>query len=569
MDKRLKFGIKAIIFIIMLLSIPLSSHAYMGQNKDYILTDEKPENLEETHYLEFVSKETYSVKAGDTLWDIAESYWGDGTYYQKILDDNADVVSMPEHLMPGSELQLEKTLYTKAGIEDHISQNQFRYDVIVGKDAFKLEDSYGNRNFNSPYWIYASVPYENDLKEADPYVHWEEFKDEVRRCSKKICGELVSDLSFERYQVTGIGSLCGYHFTFDAGDKEYIIMAYFCYNTTTQSEAFALCEKQRCTKSMLGLIRGKTFYAAVRFLDPGVYYVKAQDYVGSEDWKYPQLRNPFVNAMQRLYSGPLLQAEDYPNDDVIKWKAPELEKLVREELSNLWQLTEEEKQAFMERDMTAGDLAGIEEMDLSYYSVDNGTEEEYMRVQLNGSANNGTDITLYPPVKERLLNTLEDLKHFRELKSLNVILRTPCITNLSCIENLTDLRVLNLDIQSADTQVENVDFLGKLTKLRSLRMGGWYWKKQYNEYFEGITDLSILRNCPHLAYLTLKTGNVESYDFLADLPEIHYLFLSRIWGEKNLVPDESLLPNARFIEIYGEQVRFENGEGYDPPYNLR
>ncbi len=569
MGKRLRRNIKATIFIIILLSISMDSRAYFGQNEDYLLTDVKPDGRGKMHYLEFVSQETYTVKAGDTLWDIAQDYWGSGTYYQKLISDNEDVVDVLEQLMPGTELQLEKTLYTKVGIGDYISQDQFGYELIVDEEAFGLEDIYGKRQFHSPYRIYASVPYENDLKEADPYVHWDAFKDEVKRCGTDICGDLVSDLSFERYQVTGIGSLCGYQFTFDAGDREYVILAYFCYNSTTQSEAFALCDKELCTESTLALARGKTFYAAVRFLDPGVYYVKAQDYVGAQDWNYPQLRNPFVNAMQRLYSGPLKKVEDYPNDYVIEWKEPELEKLVREELSGLWQLTKEEKQAFMERGVTAGDLAAIEEMELSYYSVDNDSEEEYLRVRLNKSEDNGTDITLRPPVKARLLGSLDDLRHFRGLKSLDITLRTPCITGLSWREDLTDLQVLSMDIYSADTQVKDVDFLGKLPNLRTLRMGGWYWKKEYNEYFEGITDLSILRSCPHLAYLTLKTGNVESYDFLADLPEIHYLYLSRIWGEKNVVPDESLLPNARFIEIYGEQVRFENGDGYDPPYNLR
>ncbi len=563
MNKRLKRIVAAVLFTIILSGISTDSHAYFGQNSDYYLTTEKPKGRGKNHYLEFVSKETYTVEPGDTLWDIARDYWGSGACYQKILSDNGEAVSVPERLIPGTELKLEKTLYTKVGIGDYINQDQFRYDMLVGGEAFDLEDSYGKKDFKPPYQIYASVPYVNDLKEDDPYVHWEEFKEEVSRCSREICGDLVSDLSFERYQVTGIGSLCGYSFTFDAGDKEYIIMAYFCYNSTTQSEAFALCEKEGCSKNLLELIRGKTFYAAVRFLDPGTYYVKDEDFVGSEVWKYPQLRNPFVNAMTRLYAGPLEQAEDYPDDYVIEWKAPELEKLVREELAGLWQLTEEEKQAFMERDVTAKDLAGIEEMELSYYSVLNGNEEEYLRLQLNGSEDNGTDITLKAPVKRQLLDTLEDLGHFHDLKSLEITLRTPGITDLSCIGNLTELKSLDMDIYSADTRVENVDFLGSLKKLRKLVMGGWYWKKEYNEYFEGITDLSILRSCPHLAYLTLKAGNVERYDFLGDLPEIHYLYLSRVWGEKNVVPDESLVPNARFIQIYGEQVRFENGEGYD------
>ncbi len=561
MDKGLRRSAKAAIFIVILLGIPMDSHAYFGQNEDYLLTEEKPEDWgRAAHYLEFVDRETYTVKDGDTLWNIAEDYWGNGTYYQKILSDNADVVSVPERLMPGTELQLKRTLYTKAGIGDNIDQDQFVYDLIVKGEAFELEDSFGRKNFTSPYCIYASVPYVNDLKEADPYVHWEEFKNEVSRCSREICGDLVSDLSFERYQVTGIGRLCGYHFTFDAGNKEYIIMAYFCYNDTTKSEAFALCEKERCTENILEMVRGKTFYAAVRFLNPGMYYGKAQDYVGAEDWNYPQLRNPFVNAMQRLYSGPLEQVEDYPDDYAIEWKEPEFEKLVREELAGLWQLTEEEKQAFMERDVTAGDLAAIEEMEISYSSVGHDGEKESLRVRLNGSVN-GTGITLYPPVSERLMDTLEDLGHFRGLKSLKVTLRAPHITDLSCIGNLTDLRVLDMDIYSTDTQVKNVDFLGKLTRLRKLCMGGWFWRD--NEYFEGITDLSILRRCPRLAYLTLGAGNVESYDFLGDLPEIYYIRLSEVSGGKNVVPDVSLLPNACFIEFYGDQVRFEHGKGYD------
>lgn len=266
-------------------------------------------------------------------------------------------------------------------------------------------------------------------------------------------------------------------------------MAYFCYNKTTKSEAFALCEKKRCTETVLEMVRGKTCYAAVRCLDPGMYYVKAQDYVGAEMWNYPQLRNPFVNAMQRLYSGPLKQVEDYPNDYAIVWKEPEFERLVREELSKLWQLTEEEKQAFMERDVTAGDLALIEEMEIVNYSTGY-SEEEYLRVRLNGSAGYGTDIT------GRLLGTLEDLGHFRGLKSLEIRLHTPNITDLSCLENLVDLKVLSMSIYSADTQVENLDFLGKMPNLRELHMSGLVGEFGHNEYYRGITDLSILCNCP-------------------------------------------------------------------------
>ncbi|MDE7112644.1 MAG: LysM peptidoglycan-binding domain-containing protein, partial [Acetatifactor sp.] len=164
MGKRLKWYVRAAIFLIMLSGMSMESHAYVGQNEDYFLTDEQPEGRGRNHYLEFVSKETYTVELGDTLWDIAEDYWGKGIYYQRILSDNEDVVDIPEHLMPGVELDLGKTLYMNVGIEDYINEDQFGFDFLVEGEAFELEDSFGRRSYRLPYCIYASVPYVNDLK---------------------------------------------------------------------------------------------------------------------------------------------------------------------------------------------------------------------------------------------------------------------------------------------------------------------------------------------------------------------------------------------------------------------
>ena len=77
----------------------------------------------------------------------------------------------------------------------------------------------------------------------------------------------------------------------------------------------------------------------------------------------------------------------------------------------------------------------------------------------------------------------------------------------------------------------------------------------------GITDLSILENCPQLSYLRLTTGNVENYDFLGKLPEMYYIDLMGGGNMKNVSPDLELLPNACFIEYYGEQVLFDIGRG--------
>lgn len=105
----------------------MDSHTYFGQNEDYFFTYEQPEGWGSTHYLEFVSKETYTVETGDTLWNIAEDYWGNGIYYQRILSDNENVVDIPEHLLPGVELDLGKTLYMNVGIGDYINTDEFGF----------------------------------------------------------------------------------------------------------------------------------------------------------------------------------------------------------------------------------------------------------------------------------------------------------------------------------------------------------------------------------------------------------------------------------------------------------
>lgn len=557
MHRSLKRGIKIIIFTALLLCIPINCYAYFGTNSDYILESEKPEDKTFNHYLEFVNEETYTVRKGDTLWKIAKSYWGSGSYYEQIMADNADKVTSPELLMPGTELILKKKLYTRVGIGDYIDRDVFKNDLIVNAEIFDMED------FSLPYRIFVSTPYVNDLQDADPYVNWEEFQNEVSSCSKKVCGDRVSDLTFERYQVTGLGVLCGYSFSFDAGDREYFVMAYFCYNDTTKSEAFALCDKEYCSERQLEEAKGKAFYAAVRYLDPGTYYVKNRDYVGAEDWNYPQLRNPFTDAMQSLYTGPLEQAENHPGDAVLQWKEPAFEKLVREELAALWQLAPEEKQAFMERDMTEADLSKIEKLEISYFP-ESTEKEELLSVQLNGRKGNGrwgAAVTGERSETSKLFGTLEDLKNFPQLKDLDIDLCNSDITDLSCIGELRNLQILNFNIYSREYQVDDIEFLGNLTNLRTLCLGGWS-RGNITKFFNGITDLSVLSDCTHLAYLTLLTDNVENYDFLGELPEMYYFRLGSSRYTSNVEFDESLLPNACFIELYGNNVRFERGEGY-------
>jgi nucleoid-associated protein YgaU len=59
---------------------------------------------------------TYLTKEGDTLWAIAESFYGDGNFWQIIYDVNQRTIgSDPNLLMPGLVLRISPSYITKAG----------------------------------------------------------------------------------------------------------------------------------------------------------------------------------------------------------------------------------------------------------------------------------------------------------------------------------------------------------------------------------------------------------------------------------------------------------------------
>ncbi len=52
------------------------------------------------------SATNYSVKKGDSLWNIAKKVYGDGSKYTKILDANKDKISNANLIYPGQDLTI-------------------------------------------------------------------------------------------------------------------------------------------------------------------------------------------------------------------------------------------------------------------------------------------------------------------------------------------------------------------------------------------------------------------------------------------------------------------------------
>ncbi|MEM3059812.1 MAG: LysM peptidoglycan-binding domain-containing protein [Methanomassiliicoccales archaeon] len=48
----------------------------------------------------------HEVKKGDTLWKIAEIYYGDGSLYTKIFEANRDILKDPNLIKVGQKLRI-------------------------------------------------------------------------------------------------------------------------------------------------------------------------------------------------------------------------------------------------------------------------------------------------------------------------------------------------------------------------------------------------------------------------------------------------------------------------------
>lgn len=565
---------------------PLQAAAYFGVDEDYLLRTEKPEGrgAGPYHYLEFVSGDTdsYTVQAGDTLWEIARKYYGSGTSYEKLWEENKDRIDTPETLQIGTRLDFEKRFYVNVGMQDYIKATAVMHErSMSGTDAWEWEtDGY-------PYQIFSMMTYRNDLGEKDPYRQWEAFQSEVEDCGRRLCGSRISDLTFERYHVTDVCDLCYYQFVFDGDSGKYLIMTAFVYTGEIENEVFtvqnaygtlpishqymknetfAVCDLDRCGEAELAEVKGKTFYMAARTIDSLCYLPKMADNVGADDWKYPELHNPFTQAMLSFCDEPLTRAKTDAGEPEIQWKDPLLEELVREQLAGLWKLTDEERAAFMKRPMMAADLSGVENLFLY-----EDREEREVFLQLNGYEKSGSAVLLEEEKSAKgdqpALTTLDDLAHFTGLRRLDIYLQESDITDFSAVGEITGLRELCLEIEGAQIKMENEDlaFLEKLKNLRLLYLYGWdrkhgNWGGIEPTYsLEKITDISVLENCRQLAYLKLTTGNVQNYEFLAKLPNLYYIDLMGQDDMLNLKPDTSLMPNACFIEYYGKQIRFDVG----------
>lgn len=532
--------------------------------------DYKPREalLAEDHKSDFIrlgaQSRSYKVKPGDTLWGISRQLLGTGARYEEILKDNCSSIGDVYHLMPGDVLTVSQSLYIPKDRYDRgglVSEGGFHIASpdMVKHSLFLTNNLNEGDIYGSDISIY-SLPVTNQMEEnalTASEEDWEAFTAEVMRCSEN-CGGRVSNLKFEKYTVENGCDLCGYSFDFDAGDEIWEYVAFYRLGERNMAEVIGKREKEP-GKPQDTLLIDVARYIAASFEDfggrIGMGYTKMADNVGAWDWNYPELHNLFTSAMKNYVVYAERPDENYPNDHEILWKEPMFEQAVRNGLTELWQLNEEEKAAFLERPLMASDMAVIKNINCTLYNP--GTRRADEDAMAAGGpvlylTCNGHLEKIYPG-KDSMFS-YEDLGSFTGAEEL---VMSGCETaDFSFIANMTHLKTLRIN---AGTTVEDIEFLSPLKELRMLQLVGVYtYEEGAPAGFLKLTDLSVLANCGELRYLYLCTPLVTDFSFLNGCPEICTVNLMGEWkGKEPSIPDMKLLPNARFLDFYGENYRFE------------
>ncbi len=535
-----------------------------GVQYNYQPLETLPSDGNPSDYIVLEESEPYVVKPGDTLWGISRRVWGTGTRYEEIYQENRDVISDIQLLLPGDRLVIPQRLYVPKDRFDRgglVSEGAFHIALpdVVDHDYF-LGTQIDDVSFYGSDICIFSLPVRNLMGEnalTASEEDWEAFMAEVTRCSEA-CGGRVSDLQFERYKVENGCDMCGYSFDFDTGDKimEYVM---FCrLGERNMAEVIGVRGREPGEARNTRLI-DVARYIAASFEDfggkSGMGYTKGADNVGAYDWNYPELHNLFTAAMQNYVVYAERPDENYPGDHEVTWAEPKFEQAVRSILTNLWQLDEKEQAEFLARPLMASDMAVITDVQCILYRPGQRSADEdpaadggpVIYLSCNGLAEK-----IYPG-KDAVFS-YEDLGNFTEAKTLEMY---SCgLADYAFVADMEHLKKLCI---SARETVENIDFLSELKELRTLQLLG------VSSYEEGeaagfleIKDLSVLRNCKELRYLYLNTPQVTDFSFLEECPEICTMNLSGKWKDQEpVIPDLDLLPNARFLEFYDESYRFE------------
>lgn len=174
----------------------------------------------------YTEPESYEVQKGDCLWEIADSFFGDGARYTALLMQNEDVLDDPNLIYPGTLLQIAKEVYVPevGSYASEASMGEYRFGMPVGWTVGVLGDNDIGANF--AYFgdgLESVLCLVRDKEEPveSTVADWESVQEYISAYTESEYADSVSDLAFEKYYSTGGDEVCFYTYTYTLDFADY------------------------------------------------------------------------------------------------------------------------------------------------------------------------------------------------------------------------------------------------------------------------------------------------------------------------------------------------------------
>lgn len=260
----------------------------------------------------------YEVQPGNSLWSIAEKFYGDGSYYPYLLTEAGGESTL---IYPGDRVRVPNIVFyllhasDDEGMEyvynDPDDAVPLRYMFVKPRDWYmgSTDCDYGLSSLWPKYdenclpthdydagidYVGARILYCFDANVAgDVFADWEAAKQSIRDSAAAYCGNSVQKLRFYRYRLDNGSCLYGYSFQLERKTETLNCVAFYRFSEGMRTEYIGI-EPLAGNLDLLERVR----YLAAR-VDQGdeLVFLKENDtgeeFGGRENWEFLSLHNPF------------------------------------------------------------------------------------------------------------------------------------------------------------------------------------------------------------------------------------------------------------------------------------